>query len=269
MSLNHQRTITTLAGVLVSVLITVSGVAILLWGIWLPADPEFVRELVKTLGSALISIGGLSFMWELFSKRTFLEETLALANMTSELKNAGIEQVSNRYLNGLQWAGMIETAQTLDVFFAYGRTWCNVNTVSLGELTHARNRSLRVLLPDPGNPQVISELARRFKSQPKDVEDAINESKSFFERLGRRPGEGTTVEVRLVAATPLFSMYLLGQRAVFSLHSHQQKIGHVPTCVVKREGLIYRYLEEEFAFLWESGTVAFHNKGTAQNGSQS
>src|SRR5215510_2802429 len=30
---------------------------------------------------------------ELFTKRSFLEETLALANMTVELKNAGIERV--------------------------------------------------------------------------------------------------------------------------------------------------------------------------------
>jgi hypothetical protein len=257
MTLQSQRTITTLGGILVSLLLSLTGAGLLFWGTALPAEQGFGRELLKSVGSIMVSIGVLSFMWELFTKRSFLEETLALANMAVELKNAGIERVSNRYLSELQWAEMLTTSHTLDFFFAYARTWCNVNTVSLGEAARLKGRTVRVLLPDPGNPQVVNELVRRFRSTPQDVENAIKETKSFFERLGRRPGEGTVVEIRYVAATPLFSIYLLGERAVFSLHSHRDKAGHVPTCVVKREGSIYRYLEEEFGFLWQSATVVY------------
>jgi len=265
MTLQAQRTVTTLGGILVSLLLTLTGSGLLFWGTAISAEHEFGRELLKSLGSIVVSIGALSFMWELFTKRSFLEETLALANMTVELKNAGIERVSNRYLNELQWGEMLKTSHSLDFFFAYARTWCNVNTVSLGEATRLKGRTVRVLLPDPNNSQVINELARRFNSAPEDVESAIKETKTFFERLGRRPGEGTVVEIRYVAAAPLFSIYLLGDRAVFSLHSHQRKAGHVPTCVVKREGLIYRYLEEEFSYLWQTATVVYLSRDANAN----
>jgi hypothetical protein len=259
MTLQAQRTATTLGGILVSLLVSLAGSGLLVWGTALPGEQEFWRELLKSVGSILVSIGVLAFLWELFTKRSFLEETLALANMAVELKNAGIERVSNHYLSELQWAEMLKTSPTLDFFFVHARTWCNVNTVSLGEATRLRGRTVRVLLPDPGNPQIISELARRFNSATQDVENAIKETKAFFEKVGRHPGEGTVVEIRYVAAVPLFSIYLLGERAVFSLHSHRNKAGYVPTCVVKREGSIHRYLEEEFASLWQSATVVYRS----------
>src|SRR5262245_46725372 len=260
MTLQAQRKVTTLGGILVSLLLSLAGSGLLFWGTALSTEHEFGRELLKSVGSILVSIGALAFMWELFTKRSFLEETLALANMTVELKNAGIERVSTRYLNELQWAEMITTSHSLCFFFTYARTWCNVNSVSLGEAARLKGRTVRVLLPDPDNPQVVNELARRFRSVTQDVENAIKETKTFFERLGRRPGEGSVVEIRYVAATPLFSIYLLDERAVLSLYSHQKKAGHVPTCVVKREGLIYRYLEEEFSFLWQSATVVYSSR---------
>src|SRR5262245_31583133 len=190
MTLRTHRTITTLGGILVSLLLSLTGSGLLFWGTALPTEQEFGRELLKSVGSILVSIGVLAFMWELFTKRSFLEETLALANMAVELKNAGIEKVSNRYLSELQWAEMLRTAASLDFSFAYARTWCNVNTVSLGEVVRLKGRTLRVLLPDPGNPQVVGELARRFSSATQDVEEAIKETRTFFERLGRRPGRG-------------------------------------------------------------------------------
>lgn len=265
MTLKAQRTVTTLAGILVSILLSLAGSGLLFWGTALPMEKEFARELLKSVGSILVSIGVLAFLWELFTKRSFLEETLALANMAVELKNAGIERVSNKYLSELQWSEMLKTSHSLDFFFTYARTWCNVNSVSLGEAARLKGRTIRVLLPDPNNPQVIGELARRFNSATQDIENAIKETTSFFEKLGRRPGDGTVVEVRYVAATPLFSIYLLGERGVFSLHSHRSKAGHVPTYVVKREGSIFRYLEEEFGFLWQSATVVNRSQDANAN----
>jgi hypothetical protein len=254
-----QRTITTLAGILVSLLLTIAGSAVLLWGTSLPQEQEFVRELLKAFGSIVVGVGILAFMWELFTKRSFLEETLALANMAVELKNAGIEQVTNDYLSNVQWAEMLKAPQTLELFFAYARTWCNVNTVCLGEIVRMKNRTLRILLPDPRDPQVVNELARRFSSTPQKVEASIEETRAFFEKLGSRTGQGTAVKIRYAPAAPLFSMYLLGERAVFSLYAHDRGKGHVPTCVVKRDGLMYRYLEEEFSFLWNSATAVSTN----------
>src|SRR5262245_14299803 len=134
MTAHPQRTITTLAGILVSLLLSLVGSALLLWGTALSADYEFAREMLKSFGSIMVSIGLLSFLWELFTKRSFLEETLALANMTVELKAAGIVQVTYNYLSELQWAELLRTSQSLDFFFAYARTWCNVNSVCLGEV---------------------------------------------------------------------------------------------------------------------------------------
>ncbi len=252
MTRHAQRTITTLRGILVSLLLTIAGSGLLFWGTAIPAEQEFARELLKSFGSIVVSIGVLAFMWELFTKRSFLAETLALANMAVELKNAGIEQVTNHYLGEVQWAEMLKSSQTLEFFFTYARMWCNVNSVSLGEVARMKNRTVRVLLPDPNNAEVVNELARRFHSTSQDVENSIKETAGFFEKLGNRTGEGTTVQVRYSTRVPLFSMYLLGERAVFSLYSHETGKGHVPTYVVKRDGLLYAYLEEEFTFLWNS-----------------
>jgi hypothetical protein len=251
-----QRIITTLGGILVSLVLTIFGSALLFWGTAISVDHEFGREMLKSFGSIIVSIGMLAFMWELFTKRSFLEETLALANMTVELKNAGIELVTNHYLGEVQWGEMLKAPPTLDFFFTYARMWCNVNSVSLGEAARMKNRTIRVLLPDPNNAHVVAELARRFNSNPPDVERGIKETTAFFEKLGTRTGEGTSVQVRYTSRVPLFSMYLMGERAVFSLYSHETGKGHVPTYLVKRAGLLYQYLEEEFSFLWNSATVA-------------
>ena len=260
MSQHAQRTITTLGGILVSLILTIFGSALLYWGCAIPAEHEFGREMLKSFGSIVVATGMLSFMWELFSKRSFLAESLALANMTIELKNAGIEQVSTQYLNELQWQGMLKASQSLEFFFAYARTWCNVNSVCLGEVLRMKNRTMRVLLPDPTNAQIVSELARRFSSTPQEVETSIKETQSFFEKLGNRAAEGSTLEVRYAPAAPLFSMYLLGERAVFSLYAHQSRKSHVPTYVVKREGLMFKYLEDEFEVLWGKATLVYTSK---------
>ncbi len=260
MKSNLERKITNLVGILVGVILVVVGTGLFLWGTALPQEHEFARELLKSIGGNVVFIGLVSFLWEIFSKRAFVEETLALANMTAQLKNAGIEQVTTEYLSELQWSEWLRAPQKVEFFFTYARTWCNVNSVCLGEIVRMRNRTVHVMLPDPGNPQIVSELARRFTSTPQEVENAIKETKAFFEKLGSRSGEGTVVEIRFAPAPPLFSMYLLGDRAVFSLHSHQSRKGYVPTYVVKHGGLMFGYLEEEYSFLWNSSAVAYTNK---------
>jgi hypothetical protein len=263
-----QRTITTLGGILVSLVLTILGSGLLFWGTAIPAEHEFGREILKSFGSIIVSIGMLAFMWELFTKRSFLEETLALANMTIELKNAGIELVSTHYLAEVQWAEMLKAPPTLDFFFTYARMWCNVNSVSLGEAARMKNRTIRIVLPDPNNTQVLAELARRFSSNPADVEKGIRETTAFFEKLGTRTGEGTTVQIRYTTKVPMFSIYLMGERAVFTLYSHETGKGHVPTYVVKRNGVLYEYLEEEFTFLWNTATAAPTNQAPAAEASK-
>ena len=63
MTLQAQRTVTTLGGILVSLLLTLVGSGLLFWGTALSTEHEFGRELLKSMGSILVSIGALSFMW--------------------------------------------------------------------------------------------------------------------------------------------------------------------------------------------------------------
>jgi len=254
MILNLRRRVTTLSGVLVSCLVSLAGIYIIYLALaYLKSEP-FWQELVRQTGGTLLGIGVLAFLWELFTKRSFREETLLLANVAANLDKAGVESITLAYLE-LPWKDLFQNADKLDMFCAYARTWRNANILYLRNLIGRPEMVVRLLLPDPGNHDAVVELSRRFSYDHTQIISSIEETAREFSKLAEGCGRGSSVQVRFTSINPVFAMYNFGDHAVVTLYRHKPSKGEVPTQLVWRDGTMYAFLDSEFEYLWGCATA--------------
>lgn len=250
MAPNLQKTVTNLLGCLVGLLVAGLGFLLICLGHACPSP--LWKEVVKDVGGCLLGIGVLAILWEVFTKRSFREETLAMVNVSATLDKAGVEAIELDYLS-LDWKSLFDSAEKLDVFFAYGGTWRGTHLLQLQNLLTKKGMKLRILLPDPACNDAVAELSRRFVgySTEKAIR-VIGESVQTFDELRVKCPQGTTVEVRFTKTTPLFAIYNFGRKAVFTMYRHKPGKGEVPTYIVQRGGTLYGFMENEFDSLWEA-----------------
>lgn len=245
-----QKAVTNLLGCLVGLLVAGLGFALIFLGHSCP-NPLW-KEVVKDVGGCLLGIGVLAFLWEVFTKRSFREETLALVNLAATLDKAGIEAIELDYLS-LDWKALFESAEKLDVFFAYGGTWRGTHLLQLKQVLAKKGMKLRILLPDPSCNNAVAELSRRFVGYTAEKTiRLIRESVQTFDELRAECHQGSMVEVKFTKTTPLFAIYNFGRKAVFTMYRHKPGKGEVPTYIVQRGGTLYGFMENEFDSLWEA-----------------
>lgn len=251
MSFDIRRQVTNWKATTLSLIVALIGLLAVVTGLALPN--EYAKELIKEIGSVLLGIGGISFLWEMFSKREFRNETLDLVKISAALDAARLESLLIGYLEA-EWKHLLASAEKLDIFFAYGGTWRSVYTHELRKLVETKNMRVRVILPDPDNSTCVAELARRFGYTTQKTAEKIREGIAAFQELQTECKNGASVEIRLTAIQPLLASYLFGNKAVCTTYRHKPTRGLVPTHIVRRGGTMYAFLEEEFDYVWLNST---------------
>lgn len=245
-----QRKITNLAAWLVSSGVVLLGLVFIITAP-LVSNP-ILSEILKNIGGTVFGVGVLAFLWEVFTKRGFRQETLSLVNVAASLDKAGVEAIELNYLEA-QWKELFSTAERLDIFYAYGSTWRNTHLIALKDLVARSKMTVRVLFPDPENAPCVAELARRFHGYTLDkLTGLIRDGIRAFEELQTACGKNSKVEIRVTSTSPVYALYLFGVKAVFTMYRHRPGKGQVPTYIVRRQGTMYTFLEEEFKHLWEN-----------------
>jgi hypothetical protein len=195
-------------------------------------------------GAALVISGALAALWELAGKRAFADEVLAKASMSRDLADAGIDIVTYSFKDDrISWEQLFKNACRLDVFVSYAHTWRNTQVERLDKLLTDSNASLRVVLPDPDNEDVLASLADRFEMEADDVRRSIDEGKGFFEH--RKKKAKGTVEIYFSSIVPLFSFYRFNNKAVLALYNHRRGRLPVPSFVCDSEGFLFKYITDE------------------------
>jgi hypothetical protein len=253
----------TLRNVLVSVALASVGILLLYaasddsW--W--ATHKSTQIVIRQVGSLLFVSVAINIIWSLVGKRAFLNEILEKAQIPRDIYSSGIIKVYSSFQRELNWSEHFEKAQNLDIFFAYANTWRNNNREHLTKVAANKRASIRVILPDPDNEQIVGELSRRFNKSPEYIKENIRDASAYFSGLVPRMG-GAKVEVKVKPIAPQHTFYVFDDTGILALYNHARGREPVPTFVFRRGGTIYGFLRAEFDGMWESegdkGEAAAH-----------
>lgn len=196
-------------------------------------------------GQLLAPTAALALLWELLAKRAFYHEILAKLEIRDEVRDAGLVGFEMNYLKTLDWSKELESVHELDIFFVGGSTWRNAFVTELREIGKSKDKIVRICLPDPDNPALMTELAGRFKNSAQDVASRLRTAATEFQRLLN----GCQYRIYYSSRAPLYALYRLDEKVLVTLYMHQPQKGEVPAFVFEKPGRCYEFAVEEFSYL--------------------
>jgi hypothetical protein len=201
--------------------------------------------LLEESGAAIFISGVLAVLWEKAGKRAFADEILAKANMSRDLAEAGIDVITHSFKDDrINWDQLFKNACRLDLFVAYGHSWRNTQSERIDRLLSDAAATIRVILPDPEDDEVVKNLSGRFEMKPESVKQEIDETRKFFERRVKK-AKGK-VELYFTRITPVFSFYRFNNKVVFALYNHRRGQQLVPSFICDKEGFLFQFFSAEF-----------------------
>jgi len=181
-------------------------------------------------------------------KALFLDELLRAVRLSADIRTGGIESFSFNYLDA-NWKDLFRDATEIDLFFSYALTWRNIHVAEINEFATCGPNTMRVLLPDPGDPQLMETLALRFDSSPKEVKQRVESAVSYFEERFGGNAVKATCAVYFTRTSPEFAFYRFDKQGVLTFFNHLGRTGKVPTFEVSSEGSVFAFAQDEFSQL--------------------
>jgi len=263
MALNDSKLIkekVNLQNFLVALVIAIIGIGVL----YISAREDWWKNykvwqtVLQNVGSLLMVTVALSLLWELYGKRSFLDEVLSKAQISKEITFAGITKITDSFHHyDIDWKTYFSTVNKLDIFFAYARTWRNTYTEELQKVAAREGARIQIVLPDPEDKQVIVELARRFNYTEDKMKRLIRETETYFRNLSKSAGaNGAQIDIWFLPAAPLFSFYRFDRVGILALYTHRRELVSVPTFVCEMGGTLYDYIRKEFKAMISEGGLA-------------
>lgn len=207
----------------------------------------WLKALFSNLGALIIASVSIALLWELFSKRAFLDELLAKTGFAEDIRTAGLAGISLSPVRGPDFSKLIRASNGLDIFVCYANTWRATFEEDLKALASKKDAKIRLIVPDPDNAEIMKDLAKRFNAgeaavMEARIKSAIAEYKALFKSLHN---ESLKFSVWIHDETPVTSFYRFDHCAVITLYKHAKGRGNAPTIVAERGGSLYTYIESE------------------------
>jgi hypothetical protein len=237
---------------IVVVVIALVGVGLLIAGEHnSDAHHAIWRAVLLNLGGLFVASATLAFVWEIIGKRVFSQEVLAAAGVGADTRAAGLRAISGRYLDVADWPDLFRHATEIDLVVSWGATWRRTYEREINEWIGRARVTLRVLLPDPTDDELVAHLAKRFDKTPEYVRERINETASYYEGLQARAGGGSSVAVRFISRAPVWSYYRLGAIVVATLYpASLASTPEVTAFVVEERGEMGQFFTNQFEACW-------------------
>ena len=134
----------------------------------------------------LVASVALGLLWELVAKRQFQQEIFSIAQVADDIHDARLRSVTTDFSSGVDFPTLLDTAAEIDILFAYARTWRHNYDKQLRALAKRKDVKLRIILPDPDNEDILSELGRRFGVTKEEMRSRILETTEEFAAMFSR-----------------------------------------------------------------------------------
>lgn len=248
---------TTLRVVLVALALVVVGFFLLFLAYQgtLLGNQPILEGLANSLGDLLIASVAVSMVWELAGKRAFVDELLSRVRLSSEVQNAGLTGITVDFNKGIDWTLLFANVRKLDIFFAYAHSWRSNNHSDLLAVARRRGARVRVVLPDPDDESIVSDLARRFNSEPSKIRENILEAEADFRQM--RPSTGqrcASISLWYLQASPQLTLYRFDNVAIIALYKQRHELVDVPTFICEQGGTLYEFAWRDFAAMVDKGS---------------
>jgi hypothetical protein len=232
--------------VIVSVAVVVLGaMAMLVARQWMGGG-TVAEKIVDDLGSLLIATGLISLAWDLWAKRTLIDEVMATARLGEQVTTSGLTATYADFSTIEEWKDLFDGSESLDLCFMYARSWLGSHVVQLNEFAKKDRWAVRAFMPDPEDPTLMTLLGAKLEIPADDVRKRILESeRELRDTFKAADGKARSLSVWFYKRYPVISFYRFSQAAVFSFYKHRRGRGDVPGFVVKRGGTLYRFIEAE------------------------
>lgn len=223
--MKHQlKQITNLRTYVASAIIFIVGVLLLIAGERTTFAEGYLwaKSVISNFGALLIASVSIAMLWELFSKRSFLDELLAKTGLAEDLRTVGVTGVSLNPVRGPDFSKIIRSSERLDIFVCYANTWRATFEEDLKFLASKKNSRIRLIVPDPDNQEIMKDLAKRFNANDAAtmegrIRQAIIEYKALFASVAN-----TKLDFSIWThdETPVSSFYRFDRCAVITLYKH-------------------------------------------------
>lgn len=211
--------------------------------VW-PINIKLILSILGELGTLLIATGIVTFLWEKSAKRSFFEEIMEKIKLSEQVRNSGLVTITTKAYREIDWHKLFENVKELDMCFAYARTWRHMNTLYLQDLASRSDVKIRVMIPDPENIDVISELSRRFEINQDELKKQINEAIAELDSIFDK-NCNAKYSLWYLRIAPIFTFYRFDNTAIITLQRYGRDRGELPTFEVTKGGDLYRFIEFE------------------------
>jgi hypothetical protein len=241
-----NRKITNQSTFSLAALLFILGIGLRYWvgsPYWI-INNEMVIELLKEISDLVAAAGLVAIIWELSIRRTFFNEVMEKVGLATDVDKAGLISVTTRFYQDVDWQNLFRNTERLDILFSYGGTWRGLNTLELSNLAN-RGASVRVLLPNPANEDLMTQLGERYNATSQTVVTRIKEAEGDFHN--KFSGErARNLEVRYINNAPVFDIYKFTDISILTLFSHRKGKTSVPALIVRKDGTLFNFMQEEF-----------------------
>jgi hypothetical protein len=209
---------------------------------------------LREVGALLVVTGVLSVFWELRGRRALTDEVLEAAELSSDIRNAGLKRIATHYLD-IEWDRFLDGANHVDLFFAYARTWRATHATPLRHFVAREGTRLRVILPDRENALLMEGLAAKFRYPVSELSRHIEDAESDIANLRQQAVTGATVEVRRTTEFPVYTYYRFDRSCFVVLYSQAPGRVDVPTFEYEQGGTLSGFFRGQFEVLWDGSSV--------------
>ena len=205
--------------------------------------------LIRELGAVAVAMGLLSVAWDFGARRAFTEEMLRQLRISQQVAAAGIVGVTPNFNQGIAWEEEFRAAHQVDLFFAYATSWLFEHHQQLSDVARRPGASIRLVLPDPDDSEVVAELAHRFAKTRDAIRRSIGTTEHDVESLAQEPGAVAHVEIWHLPRAPMFTYYRFDDTAILAMYNHSGWQYPVPAVTCGRPGSLFEVLSREFSLM--------------------
>ena len=210
-------------------------------------DTVWMKSGLSQVGGLLCATALLSFVWDVASRRAFLDELLALFGLGDAVKRSGVFHLGMDAYEGVNFDRLIIEANKLDIYVCYADSWRKGHERVLKQLAAKPNARVRLIVPDIGDHDLMLSLAKRFgrkdefgspdaSEMKKRVYTAVKEYCDIFDV---RKHATLNFSLWYHDDQPTISFYRFDNVAVCTMYKSTKGRNDVPTFVARRSGFLY------------------------------
>lgn len=156
----------------------------------------------------------------------------------------GLKAVYTRFTQDIDWHPLFTGVTELDLFISYGSTWRHTVHEDLSTVAANRKARVRIVLPDPNNPDLISELSRRFAIEPEALKGRLDEAVKEFKDIFQ--GSACQFQLICIPTAPVYTYYRFNQRILVAFYKNQTRRADVPALLLT-QGPLYDFFYNDFS----------------------